>query len=82
MLLSARVSRHLPTVLLWAGMAACVAGLVAHRLWQALPFPRFFEHVLLAGLALLAEERGGVGGGSARGVLGAVGIGGCAGNGA
>jgi len=54
MLLSARVSRHLPTVLLWAGMAACVAGLVAHRLWQALPFPRFFEHVLLAGLALLA----------------------------
>ena len=54
MLLAARVSRHVPTVLLWAGMAACVTGLVAHRLWEALPFPRFFEHLVLAGLALLA----------------------------
>jgi len=56
MLLPARISRHLPPLLLWAGMAACVAGLVAHRLWDALPFPRFFEHVLLAGLALLAAR--------------------------
>src|SRR5690606_26709140 len=48
------LSRHLPAVLLWAGMAACAIGLVVHRLWQALPFPRFFEHLLLALLALLA----------------------------
>lgn len=35
-------------------MAACVIGLAWHRLWEALPFPRFFEHVLLALLALAA----------------------------
>ena len=35
-------------------MAACVIGLVVHRMWEALPFPRFFEHVLLALLALAA----------------------------
>ena len=51
---SLRVSRHLPALLLWAGMAACAFGLVAHRLWEALPFPRFFEHLLLALLALAA----------------------------
>ncbi len=49
-----RVSRHLPALLLWAGMAACIAGLALHRMWEALPFPRFFEHLLLALLALLA----------------------------
>ena len=48
------LSRHLPAVLLWAGMAACAIGLLVHRLCQALPFPRFFEHLLLALLALLA----------------------------
>lgn len=51
---SQRVTRHAPALLLWAGMAACAIGLVAHRLWEALPFPRFFEHVLLALLALAA----------------------------
>ena len=35
-------------------MAACAAGLGVHRLWEALPFPRFFEHALLALLALVA----------------------------
>ena len=45
---SQRVSRLAPALLLWAGMAACAVGLVVHRMWEALPFPRFFEHVLLA----------------------------------
>ena len=53
---AARVSRHLPSLLLWAGMAACLAGLLFHRMWDTLPFPRFFEHLLLAGLALLAAK--------------------------
>ena len=44
--------RLLPAVLLWLGMALCVAGLFQHRMWNVLPFPRFFEHVLLALLAL------------------------------
>lgn len=51
---SPRVSRHVPALLLWAGMAACAISLVVHRMWEALPFPRFFEHVLLALLALAA----------------------------
>jgi hypothetical protein len=54
MSLSPRVSRHAPALLLWAGMAACAIGLVVHQMWEALPFPRFFEHVLLALLALAA----------------------------
>jgi hypothetical protein len=54
MSLSPRVSRHAPALLLWAGMAACATGLVVHRMWEALPFPRFFEHLLLALLALAA----------------------------
>lgn len=47
-------ARHspIPALLLWAGMALCVVGLVAHRMWQELPFPRAFEHGLLALLAL------------------------------
>ncbi|RZA21813.1 MAG: hypothetical protein EOP93_01975 [Lysobacteraceae bacterium] len=49
-----RVARQLPAFLLWAGMAACAVGLVVHRMWEVMPFPRFFEHVLLALLALLA----------------------------
>lgn len=44
----------LPATLLWLGMALCVAGLIANRTWAALPFPRFFEHVLLALCALAA----------------------------
>lgn len=44
----------IPAVLLWAGLALCVAGLVMHRMWQALPFPRAIEHGLLALLALAA----------------------------
>jgi hypothetical protein len=46
--------QFLPPLLLWAGMAACLLGLVVHRMWEPLPFPRFFEHVLLALLALVA----------------------------
>ena len=44
----------IPAVLLWAGLTLCVAGLVMHRLWEALPFPRAVEHGLLALLALAA----------------------------
>lgn len=44
----------IPAILLWAGLALCVAGLVAHRLWAELPFPRAVEHGLLALLALAA----------------------------
>ena len=53
---AARVSRHLPSLLLWAGMAACLSGLLFHRMWDTLPFPRFFEHLLLAGLAVAARH--------------------------
>lgn len=42
----------LPATLLWFGMVLCAAGLVAHRMWHVLPFPRFFELVLLALCAL------------------------------
>ena len=45
-------SRPVPAVLLWLGMGLCVAGLAANRMWDALAFPRFFEHLLLALLAL------------------------------
>ena len=41
-------------LLLWTGIALCVVGLAVHRLWEALPFPRAFEHGLLALLALAA----------------------------
>lgn len=44
----------LPAILLWAGLALCVAGLAMHRLWEHLPFPRAIEHGLLALLALAA----------------------------
>lgn len=47
-------ARLLPATLLWLGMALCMAGLVVNRMWDALPFPRFFEHVLLALCALAA----------------------------
>ncbi|MFD0740111.1 hypothetical protein ACFQZQ_12580 [Lysobacter koreensis] len=40
-----------PEALVWAGVAACVAGFFAHRLWQSLPAARFGESLLLAGLA-------------------------------
>ncbi len=45
-------TRLLPSLLLWLGMALCLAGLVVNRTWDVLPFPRFFEHVLLALCAL------------------------------
>ena len=41
-------------LLLWTGIALCVVGLAVHRLWEELPFPRAFEHGLLALLALAA----------------------------
>ena len=47
-------SSPLPAVLLWAGIALCVVGLAVHRMWEELPFPRAFEHGLLALLALAA----------------------------
>lgn len=49
-----RTRLPLASFLLWAGMAACVAGLATHRMWESLPFPRFFEHVLLALAAWIA----------------------------
>ncbi len=49
---SAPVTRLLPATLLWLGMVLCVAGLAVNRMWEVLPFPRFFEHVLLALCAL------------------------------
>ena len=54
MSLSPRTAVRLPSVLLWLGMGLCAAGLVANRMWHVLPFPRFFEHVLLALCALMA----------------------------
>ena len=48
------VTRLLPTTLLWLGMTLCVAGLILNRMWDVLPFPRFFEHVLLSLCALAA----------------------------
>ncbi len=51
---STRVLKHVPALLLWAGMLLCVAGLGMHRLWTELPFPRFFEHVLMALLVIAA----------------------------
>lgn len=48
----ARTFAQAGPLLLWAGMVACAAGLALHRMWEALPFPRFFEHILLAGVAL------------------------------
>ncbi len=52
MFIEPRIKALLPGVLLWLGMALCVAGWVANRMWQALPFPRFFEHVLMAMISL------------------------------
>ena len=43
---------RVPALLTWCGMAACAAGLVAHRMWKPLPFPRLFEFLVLAFLAL------------------------------
>ena len=48
----ARLLSHVPALLLWAGMLSCLAGLGIYRLWTELPFPRFFELVLMALLAL------------------------------
>lgn len=42
----------LPGALLWLGMALCAIGLFANEMWKVLPFPRFFEHLLLALVAL------------------------------
>lgn len=53
MSISARANALMPGALLWLGMALCAAGLVASQMWQALPFPRFFEHVLLALFSLV-----------------------------
>ncbi len=40
-------------VLIWAGVAACAAGFVAHRMWLALPAARFGESLAIAALAAL-----------------------------
>lgn len=47
-----RFLSNAPALLAWAGFALCVAGLGLHRMWAELPFPRFFEHLLLGILAL------------------------------
>lgn len=44
----------LPAILLWSGIALCLVGLAMNRMWDALPFPRAFEHGLLACIALAA----------------------------
>jgi hypothetical protein len=54
MSMPASVSGKLPAALLWLGMGLCAFGFAFHRMWQWLPFPRFFEHVLLAVCALVA----------------------------
>lgn len=52
-------TRRLPSrsllaeALVWAGVLACAAGLVATGLWAQLPLGRFGESLLLAGLAAL-----------------------------
>lgn len=45
-------ARPVPAQLMvWAGVLACVLGLVVHRLWEALPATRFAESLVLALLA-------------------------------
>lgn len=39
--------------MIWAGVGACIAGLLMHRMWTALPAGRFGETLLLAALASL-----------------------------
>ena len=46
MSLSPSAPRSMPSVLLWLGMAPCMVGLVAHRMWDVLPF----ELALIAGM--------------------------------
>ena len=43
-------------VLLWGGFGACLAGIALHRTWSAIAFPRVFEHLVLALLALGAAR--------------------------
>lgn len=43
-------------VLLWGGFGACLAGIALHRAWSAIAFPRVFEHLVLALLALGAAR--------------------------
>jgi hypothetical protein len=40
-------------ILIWAGVAACAAGFVAHRMWTWLPAARFGGSVALAALVSL-----------------------------
>ncbi len=40
-------------VLVWAGAAACIAGVVATGLWRDVPWPRFAESLLVAALVAL-----------------------------
>lgn len=51
---SSAPARFVPALLLWAGMAACAAGLLAQRTLAVLPWPRFSEYLLLGALAWLA----------------------------
>lgn len=39
--------------MVWAGVGACIAGLLLHRMWTALPAGRFGETLVLAALASL-----------------------------
>lgn len=41
-------------VLVWAGVAACIAGIAATQLWRQAPWGRFAESLLLAALVALA----------------------------
>ena len=41
-----------PQLLAWSGIAACIAGFIAYRMWLALPWDRFAETLELAVAAL------------------------------
>lgn len=40
-----------PRILVWSGVAACVAGFALHRLWEELPRARFADSLMIAALA-------------------------------
>lgn len=43
----------LSRLLVWGGVGACLAGLVLHRMWEALPLSRTAELIAIAGLVAL-----------------------------
>ena len=43
-----RLRLVIPKMLVWSGLLACAAGLLTHRMWEALPASRFVETLELA----------------------------------